>query len=118
MLPRGSLLVSAGGPLSFFSNSNTNSLCPLHSSEHHFSPLCISAQVSMIRQVISQTLRKTGKDFPRLNGSNFAMWNARVRTALDSQGLLGFIDQENFDGDSSSSPADSDEDLTPLKPQI
>ncbi|KAG3073342.1 hypothetical protein PI124_g20794 [Phytophthora idaei] len=63
----------------------------------------------MARQVIGPTLRRTSGDFPRLNGSNFAGWNARVRAAFDGKGLLGFIDQEDFDGDSDSSLSASDE---------
>ncbi|KAG3061244.1 hypothetical protein PI125_g24753 [Phytophthora idaei] len=62
----------------------------------------------MARQVISPTLARTGDDFPRLNGSNVAVWNARVRAALDGKGLLGFIDKEDFDGDSGSSLLVSD----------
>ncbi|KAE9320330.1 hypothetical protein PF001_g5466 [Phytophthora fragariae] len=64
------------------------------------------------------TLGRTGEDFPRLNGSNFPVWNARIRAALDGQGLLGFIDQEDYDGDSDSSAANSDdEDPDPPKPK-
>ncbi|POM62069.1 Gag-pol Polyprotein, partial [Phytophthora palmivora] len=57
--------------------------------------------------------------FPCLNGSNFHVWNARIRAALDGQGLLGFIDQEDYDGDSDTSAANSDDedpDLPKLKP--
>ncbi|EGZ21618.1 hypothetical protein PHYSODRAFT_329548 [Phytophthora sojae] len=69
----------------------------------------------MARQVISPTIGRSGEDFPRLNGSNFPVWNARIRAALDGQGLLGFIDQEDYDGDSDSSIVDSDDDQD-LKP--
>ncbi|EGZ30595.1 hypothetical protein PHYSODRAFT_477730, partial [Phytophthora sojae] len=69
----------------------------------------------MARQVISPTIGRSGEDFPRLNGSNFPVWNARIRAALDGQDLLGFIDQEDYDGDSDSSIVDSDDDQD-LKP--
>ncbi|GMF40768.1 unnamed protein product [Phytophthora fragariaefolia] len=73
----------------------------------------------MARQVISPTLARTGEDVPRINGSNFPVWDARIRAALDGQGLLGFIDQEDYDGDSDFSTANSDgEDLEPPKPKI
>ncbi|POM64435.1 LOW QUALITY PROTEIN: Polyprotein [Phytophthora palmivora] len=70
----------------------------------------------MASQVISPTLRRTGEDFPRLYGSNFPVWNARIRAALNGQGLFGFIDQEDYDGDSDNSAANTDdEDPNPPK---
>ncbi|POM70186.1 Hypothetical protein PHPALM_13414, partial [Phytophthora palmivora] len=71
----------------------------------------------MASQVMSPTLRRTGEDFPRLNGSNFPVWNARIRAALDGQGLLGFIDQEDYDGDSDTSATNSD-DEDPDRPKL
>ncbi|KAE8915646.1 hypothetical protein PF005_g1176 [Phytophthora fragariae] len=70
----------------------------------------------MPQQGMSSTLGRTGEDFPRLNGSNFHVWNASIRAALDGQRLLGFIDQEVYDGGSDSSAANSDdEDPDPPK---
>ncbi|EGZ24629.1 hypothetical protein PHYSODRAFT_325730 [Phytophthora sojae] len=69
----------------------------------------------MARQVISPTIGRSGEDFPRLNGSNFPVWNARIRAALDGQGLLGFIDQG--DSDSSIVDSDDDQDLKPSHPR-
>ena len=70
----------------------------------------------MSRQVMSPTLGRSTQDFPKLNGPNFAVWNARVRAALDGQVQLGFIDQVDYDG-TSDSDLDSSESDTPTLPK-
>ncbi|ETI46667.1 hypothetical protein F442_08892 [Phytophthora nicotianae P10297] len=62
----------------------------------------------MNRQLMSPTLWRTGEDFPRLNGSNFPVWDASILAALDGQGLLGFIDQDDYDDNSDASSDNSD----------
>ncbi|OWZ22826.1 hypothetical protein PHMEG_0002419 [Phytophthora megakarya] len=82
-----------------------------HSSFYHL--LLQSTRVSPSSTcdlVLIPTMGRTREDFPCMTGSNFAVWNARVRTALDGQCLLGFIDQEDYDGDSDSTAVSSDED--------
>ncbi|KAG7382463.1 hypothetical protein PHYPSEUDO_004850 [Phytophthora pseudosyringae] len=49
-----------------------------------------------------------GENRRRLPSPDFPVWNARIRAALVGQGLLGFIDQEDYDGDSNSSADNSD----------
>ncbi|KAF1316504.1 Integrase catalytic core protein, partial [Globisporangium splendens] len=50
--------------------------------------------------------------FPRLNGTNFLIWKARVTTSLKGKGLYGFVEKRNYEGDTESDSSDS-EDLDP-----
>ncbi|KAF1336130.1 hypothetical protein FI667_g657, partial [Globisporangium splendens] len=51
-------------------------------------------------------------NFPRLNGTNFLIWKARVTTSLKGKGLYGFIEKRNYEGDTESDSSDW-EDLDP-----
>ncbi|GMF44612.1 unnamed protein product [Phytophthora fragariaefolia] len=69
----------------------------------------------MARSVIGPTLGRTSEDVPRINGTNFSVWNARIRGKIDDQSLLGFIDQDD-DFDSLTAKSDG-EDPEPHKPR-
>ncbi|KAF1316144.1 hypothetical protein FI667_g15611, partial [Globisporangium splendens] len=47
--------------------------------------------------------------FPRLNGTNFLIWKARVTTSLKGKGLNGFIEKRKYEGDTESDSNDSDD---------
>ena len=50
---------------------------------------------------MSPSTSSASQDFPRLCGpQNFEVWKTRVEAALDGKGLLGFIAQRDYQGDS------------------
>lgn len=60
--------------------------------------------------------KTSSDDFPRLNGaSNFDIWKARIRAALDGKNLLGFIERKDYDGLSDSDDEPSDMDVEELE---
>ncbi|KAG2997852.1 hypothetical protein PC120_g21231 [Phytophthora cactorum] len=52
------------------------------------------------------------RDFPRLNGRNFAIWKTRVTAALEGKNLIDFVTQADYAGDEDFA-FDSDEELNP-----
>ncbi|KAG3112424.1 hypothetical protein PI124_g8145 [Phytophthora idaei] len=60
----------------------------------------------------TQTSAAADRDFPRLNGRNFAIWKTRVTAALEGKNLIGFVTQADYAGDEDFD-FDLDEELNP-----